>query len=350
MKFEEQRPYIGHMAQLFEVKEYRMLGGRADGLRAVDVDNGSGLHFTVLPDRCCDFGKITFQGKNVSFISPCGYVAPQYYENPGANFLRSFTAGTLTTCGFNNIGGGCVDNGETLGVHGRLSNTAAEQFSARCVTDEDGTPRAELHGVMRHAVLFGENLLLTRDICCSYGDNTIYFNDTIENIGYHTAPLMRLYHINLGYPLIDEDAQIFVPAKETTPRNDHAASMLDSWDKLMKPRKNFDEMCYYHRLKTDAVGNTAVGVYNPKSAIGMFIEFDTSSLDRLIEWKSMNQGNYALGLEPANAWVGGRADARASGDLKFIEAGEVVKSSFALRFVAGESELNDMKRKLSSFR
>lgn len=79
--FQEKIKYIGNLAQLFELKEYRMTSGRADGMRAVDVDNGSGLCFTVLTDRSMDFGRVTFQGKNISFLSPCGYVAPQYYDN-----------------------------------------------------------------------------------------------------------------------------------------------------------------------------------------------------------------------------------------------------------------------------
>ena len=54
MSFQEERPYIGNLSQLFNVKEYRLTGGRQDGVRAVDICTGCGMELTVLPDRAMD--------------------------------------------------------------------------------------------------------------------------------------------------------------------------------------------------------------------------------------------------------------------------------------------------------
>ncbi|MBR5496174.1 MAG: DUF4432 family protein, partial [Oscillospiraceae bacterium] len=93
MDYQKQKEYIGNLDQLFSVKDYTFTGGRAQGVRATDIDNGSGLHFTVLADRCMDIEKLSFKGVNFGFLTPSGIVAPTYYDNRGAQWLRSFTSG-----------------------------------------------------------------------------------------------------------------------------------------------------------------------------------------------------------------------------------------------------------------
>lgn len=112
MGYEQERIYIGDMSQLFMVKEYRWLGGRSEGTRAVDIRNNAGVELTLLPDRCMDPAYLTYKGKNLSFITPAGVVHPSYYDNRGEEFLRSFTAGLLTTCGLTEIGNGGECDGE----------------------------------------------------------------------------------------------------------------------------------------------------------------------------------------------------------------------------------------------
>lgn len=68
--------YIGDFSQLFGTKEYTLHGGKAEGVRAVDVKNGSGLEFTVLPDRCMDIAWLSYKGNNLSYISKTGIVSP----------------------------------------------------------------------------------------------------------------------------------------------------------------------------------------------------------------------------------------------------------------------------------
>lgn len=95
----EIRKYVGDISQLFGVKDYRMSGGKAEGVRAVDIKNGSGLEYTVLPDRGLDIAYLSYKSTNISYISKTGIVAPQYFDKSGLSFLRSFYAGFLTTCG-----------------------------------------------------------------------------------------------------------------------------------------------------------------------------------------------------------------------------------------------------------
>ena len=72
MDFQQTRRYIGNLEQLFTVKEYRLSGGAADGMRLVDIDDGAGLALTLAPDRGLDIYKAAFKGVNLGFITPTG--------------------------------------------------------------------------------------------------------------------------------------------------------------------------------------------------------------------------------------------------------------------------------------
>ena len=118
--------YIGHENQIYGVEEMRLVGGKADGMRILNVRNASGLEFTVSLDRCADISRLNFKGDNMGYFAPCGYVAPQYYDDKGAGFLKSFTAGFVTTCGLTAVGNPCTDDGEELPLHGTISHVPAE--------------------------------------------------------------------------------------------------------------------------------------------------------------------------------------------------------------------------------
>ena len=47
-------PYIGHDTQLDGVEEHRLVGGKGDGMRLFEVNNGKGLMLTVSPDTRMD--------------------------------------------------------------------------------------------------------------------------------------------------------------------------------------------------------------------------------------------------------------------------------------------------------
>ena len=84
-----ERAYYGHESQLFGVEEYRLTGGKGDGMRLLQVRNGKGLDFTVSADRCADISRLHFRGENCGFFSANGYVAPAYYDD-----IRNAPTGT----------------------------------------------------------------------------------------------------------------------------------------------------------------------------------------------------------------------------------------------------------------
>lgn len=107
-----ERAYYGHESQLFGVEEYRLAGGKGDGMRLLQVKNGLGLEFTVSADRCADIARLSLHGQNCGFFSVNGYVDPAYYDDKQAGWLKNFTAGFLTTCGLLAVGSPCTDEGQ----------------------------------------------------------------------------------------------------------------------------------------------------------------------------------------------------------------------------------------------
>lgn len=323
MNFEKRElmKYIGDFSQIFGTKEYTLNGGRSQGVRAIDVRNGAGLEFTVLADRGLDIASLTFKGLNLSYMSKTGIVSPQYYNEEGSNFFRSFYAGFLTTCGLLNVGSPSQDKGEPLGLHGRISNTPSENTYSG--TDwVNGKPTFIVSGKLREAKFFGENLTLERKIICSSDKNKLKIIDKVENCGFRKEPLMLLYHFNFGYPLLDENAYLKIPTLKVTPRDEDANKGIDDYNTIQPPTANYLEQVFYHDLEADSNGETYISIINEKINLGVTIRFNKQELFNLTQWKQMGEGEYVLGLEPANCYVGGRQDPKNKDTLEYLEPGE----------------------------
>ena len=230
-------PYVGHPSQVSGVEEHMLLKGKGKGMTLLEVRNGKALHITFSADRAMDISRLSFCGVNMGYFSPCGYVAAQFYGHSD-NFLKSFTAGFLTTCGLTAAGSPCVDDGEELPLHGTISNTPCEQYS---YTETEAA--ITINAAVRDASLFGTQLLLHRTYTISKTENTVYIEDSVENIGASTAPCMLLYHINIGYPLLSESALVKIPHHSVNGRNAHAEEKIDNCLTMEKPQRGYEERC-----------------------------------------------------------------------------------------------------------
>lgn len=316
--------YVGNELQIYGVEEMRLTGGKGDGMRILQVRNASGLEFCVSLDRCGDISKLLLKGTNYGYFAPCGYVSPKYYDNKGAGFLKSFTAGFFTTCGLNAVGSPCTDNGEELPLHGTISNTPSENYSHYIENDE-----IHIKLTVRDASLFGDKYLLEREYICPVNKNEIRLCDTIKNIGSNDIPLEILYHCNMGYPLLSENAKVSVPSQEVMPRNDHAKEGIENCLVMEKPQKGYEEKCYYHKM----TGKTSVSITNPDIKKGLTISYDAEELPCFTEWKMMGEYEYVLGLEPGNCYPDGRDVMREKGMLKILKPDEAVKNHIKFEFM-----------------
>lgn len=313
--------YTGHPNQTFGVEKMRLSGGKGDGMQMLFVRNGKGLEFWISADRCADISRLSFKGDNFGYFSPCGYVSPKYYDDKGAGFLKSFTAGFFTTCGLTAVGSPCNDNGEELPLHGTISNTPCENIGYW--TNEDGI---HIKAIVRDAAMFAHQLILEREYIVSLDDNEIYLCDKVKNIGNADSPLEILYHCNMGYPLLDENAKISIPSSKVEARDSHAKTGLADCLEVEKPQKGYQEMCFYHTL----CGQTEVSIFNPKIKKGLKMAFDTNELKCFTQWKMMGEYEYVMGLEPGNCTPDGRDVCRKKGILEILKPGE--SKTFNLKF------------------
>ena len=316
--------YIGHPLQLYGIEEMRLVGGKADGMRILTVRNNSGLEFVISLDRCGDIVRLNLKGDNVGYFAPCGYVSSQYYDDKGAGFLKSFTAGFFTTCGLRAVGSPCVDDGEDLPLHGTISNTPCENVMHWIEDDE-----IHIKVIVRDAALFASKLLLEREYVCPINENIIHVTDKIKNIGSQETPLEVLYHCNMGYPLLSENAIVTIPTTKVLPRDEHAKEGIDNCLKMEKPQNGYQEMCYYHTLS----GKPTVSIYNPDINKGLNIKFDTKELGCFTEWKMMGEYDYVLGLEPGNCYPDGRDVMRKQGTLEFLSPDEEKVHHITFEFI-----------------
>ena len=312
----QQNSYVGHELQIRGVEEHTLVGGKGGGMRLLEVRNGLGLEFTAVVDRCADISRLTIDGVNASFISPCGYVAPSFYEGTGNGFLKSFTAGFLTTCGLDTMGATGMDEGESMPLHGPIGNIPAEHIY--WYTEEKGiTIRARI----RQASLFSHHYMLEREYFCPFDSNEIRMTDTVTNIGPSAVPFMLLYHYNLGYPLLSEKADVRIPSKQIRPRDEETRRDLENWNRMEVPQSNYIEKCFYHDFDIQSE-QAFSGVYNPDCQKGVVMEYSPRELPAFSEWKMMGKYEYVLGLEPGTNNPDGRATVRKQGKLRTLQPGE----------------------------
>ncbi len=331
----EMLEYVGNMDQLLEVKNFRYAGGRADGVRATQVTNQNGLQFTVTADRCMDISSLRYKGINISYINQCGVVSPQYFEHEENGWLRSFTAGFLTTCGLDNVGSPCEENSIKYGLHGRISHIPAEEYCAR-TEFIDGERQAVISGEIRQGVLFGEKLTLKREIRAYQREDTIEITDEIRNTGFREEEFMVLYHFNIGYPFLDKECELFIDNTSVLSRNKHSEAYKDEMYRITKPN-DLEEMCYYHKMN-DRRGVSAAGVYQAKYQVGFIIYYENRILDHFVQWKNLSKGQYVLGLEPGSNFVDGKKAERMRDTIKRIKAYEKIKYKIWIRFYDGREE------------
>jgi len=216
----------------------------------------------------------------------------------------------------------CEDNGAEFGLHGRISNTPANQVSYRTFWDGNDY-KLEISAETRQVALFGENLTLQRQISAALGSNRIRIVDSVSNENFEPAPHMLLYHFNLGFPLVSENTCLHLQTEETLPRDAVAESGLDKWDQFQPPTPGYQEQVFIHRPSTDEAGLTRVELNNPQLGLGLRWSYPTANLPYLMEWKMMGEGTYVVGVEPANCnGLGGRATTREQGQLPMLAPGE----------------------------
>ena len=328
--------HIGRLSQVGGISRFVHAEGKGNGTSTLRVRTATGLEFWVVPDRGMDIYEASYKGRSLCWQSPTGMVHPSYYSSQGIEWLASFFGGLLTTCGLSHNGAPCEDQGESLGLHGPISNTPSENIRWSEEWSGDDCDFV-ITGKVRETSVFGHNLVLERSISTSLHSSSILIEDSIENQGIKESPLMFLYHFNFGYPLLTDNSQIHAPAIKTTPATPIAAETLDQWGLFNAPVPGQQERVYYHEMEPDSDGRVTVVLVSDRAKpdFGISLTYHTANMPRFAEWKMTGENHYVLGLEPANCWTQGRSKERERGTLQALAPGERRDYRTELRILDG---------------
>lgn len=326
--------YMSDLRQLADIRLVTLDDGQARGVRAALVSTGSGFDFTVLLDRAMDIGTATYRGVPLAWQSGVGAAHPSRYEPEGNGWLRTFHGGLVALCGLTQAGRAeTLDPfaNEPLPLHGRIGTIPAQDVHIeRVVTDDHFTLR--LRGVMVETVLFGHKLRLERMLEVTASVPEVRLVDRVYNMGGLPAPLMILYHCNLGFPLVAPEALMESSAIVVRPRDAEAEKGLDAWCEMAEPTAGYAEQVYFHDL--DPIETHAqAAIRNPRLGLSVEFHFNPQQLGYLTQWKQLGFGDYTVGIEPGNCLPEGRVQAREAGRLKMIEPGATETFELTIRMV-----------------
>ncbi len=314
------------------------------GARIIEAYNASGLTFTLLPDRAMDIWWASYNGLPLTWISQGSPHMPDF----GAPWLRQFNGGLLVTCGLNHAGQPETDSqtGQYRDLHGLFTRSRANDIVIEAGWEGDQYV-ATLTCTIVEAELFGELIRVKRSYRMTLGEPVIELRDEVENLGDLPAPLMLLYHFNVGYPLVREGAQLSAPVEHIYPNDETARMALDRWMEYEAAGERYtDEQVFFHHLKADTEKRTAVALYNPD--FGIELEWDTTFEPYFSQWKNIRRGIYVCGIEPGNCIPEGQNTARSSGRLQTLLPGEMQAYFNQIRILPDATSIAASKERVAA--
>ena len=350
----ELRRRTGSMTQVAGLRRCVLADGRMRGVEAVNVRTGAGLEYTVLPGRGMDIAWTSYRGVPVSYMSSAGVSAADSYEPEGMEWLRGFYAGMLTTCGLTNVGGPCEETHPVIGrrqfgLHGRLSYLQAGEVGL-CEEWTDAGYEMRVSGKLRESIVHGENLTLRRELRSIYGSNRIEIRDVIENEGNQPQPMMLLYHMNIGHPILSEHAKLYAASARIEGGSELAQAELSEYDCFHAPIALQEERCYFHKPIAGADGKSGIAVVNEELELGVLFVLKPEQLPCVTEWKMLSEGEYVLGIEPGNTHPIGRTAAREQGALCMLEPDEQREVELGIEILDGREAIDAAKAWIEGLR
>jgi hypothetical protein len=337
---------VGRLEQVAGVRLVTLGDGIERGVRVLEFRTGTGYEFDVLVDRSMDVGRCELNGSSLTWLSPTGVVGPWYAEPMGLGWFRSWGGGMLVTCGLDHTLLGGVDDAsnfhqlvkptEEYGLHGRIGFMPARLtgYGERWDGD-DCVLWAE--GVVRQAAVYGEAMELHRRIEARVGESRFTVRDEVVNVGFDPATHMYLYHVNVGWPVVDAGAEYLIPAPPGVPT---AVYPSRDYRHITAPHNGFPEECYEHDVTSEPGGTVPVAVVNRELGLGAYQVYKKDQFPFHTMWRMLGEGIYGVAMEPTTNRDAGRFDARERGELRYLEPGEARTYDLEIGVLDGNSAID----------
>lgn len=339
---------ISNPMQLGGIETSVLDNGLGKGVRIAWINTGTGLRYKVVLDRGMDIADAFFNAHSLAWISHAGVTSPQPFSNKGIDWLRTFGGGLLTTCGLSHVGGPESDEFGNRGLHGNASNIPAEITSIIQPDPLNGNMEMSIIGIIRETTCFGPSLEMKRTISGNLGEPVIKVRDEVTNLGNTPAPHMLLYHLNCGWPLIDEGTEIVWEGKWNSMDNDPNNRIFNPNNNFKKcpapmdAHAGFGEDVAFIDPQADENGKSTCGFVNQKLGIGLSLTFNKNQLPWLINWQHWGKGEYVTALEPATNPPIGQSGARKNGTLILLEPKEKRIYDLEIRIISSKEGIEKL--------
>ncbi|UFH56985.1 aldose 1-epimerase family protein [Spirosoma sp. KNUC1025] len=338
---------LSNTAQIGGIETSVLDNGPGRGSRIAWINTGAGLRIKLVLDRAMDIADAFYNQHSLAWLSHTGVTAPEPFSDRGADWLRTFGGGLLTTCGLSHVGGPEQDAYGERGLHGKISNISAEIESILQPDPMVGNLEMGITGRMKETTIFGPRLELKRTISGTLGQPVIRIHDEVTNRGNTSAPHMLLYHFNFGWPLVDEGTDIVWNGPWQAREggiNDRIFNQNNSFKKCPAPLDDHSgtgEAVASVDIIPDNSGLCTVGLHNAKIGVALALRFRKDQLPWFINWQHWGKGEYVTGLEPATNPLIGQAKAREQHELLFLEPGETRTYDLELEILTNEQEIEN---------
>lgn len=351
--------HAGSLSQFAGVRLYTLGDGVERGVRVLEFRTGSGLRFTVLVDRALDIADFEYRGQAIGWHSPTGFRHPglhEYEGEGGLSWLRSFS-GLVVTGGLDHIlfmneapadsyvygPRGKVQSS----LHGRIGTIPGKLLGyGETWNGDECTLWCE--GLVQQSAVFGEDLHLIRRIEADVGGKEVRLIDRVVNHGFYRTPHMFLYHINVGHPVLAEQSRYLAPVRETV-----WAAHADAYERqevgyrtMPPPRAGFHEQVWQHDMAADGNHKVPVALVNDAIGLGFLVETDARQFPCQYEWQNLQEGQYAVGIEPSTNHVRGRPFAEERGELIWLEHGDERRYESRFAVVDGAAEIAALEERI----
>lgn len=317
---------ISNSHQLGGIETSIIDNGNGRGTRIAWFNTGSGLRFKILPDRAMDIADTFFCRHSLVWLSHSGVTPGNPAVNRDALWLDTFTGGLLVTCGLTHVGDPEKDQYGERGLHDRISHMPANIESIIQPDIRNNNYEMSITGTMLQSTVFGPSIELKRTISGILGVSEIKIHDEVTNLGNQPVPHMLLYHMNFGWPLIDEGTKLIWKGK-LIPRSDDDPIFSEGGDyQTCKPPMDIHSggggSVASIDIEADEKGYCKSEIFNPGLNLRVSLSFKKEQLPWLTSWQHWGRDEYVTGLEPGTHPPKGQAAAREDGTLLFLEPGE----------------------------
>lgn len=324
---EKWRDKVSNHQQVGGIETAVLDNGRGRGTRIAWVNTGSGLRFKVVLDRAMDIADAFYGPYSLAWLSYSGVTPPNPAAVQGTTWLDSFGGGLLTTCGLTHVGGPEEDEHGARGLHDRISHCPATIETIRQPDLSAEQPEMSITGKVLQSSVFGPHLEMQRTISARLGEAAIHIHDEVINVGNKPAPHMLLYHCNLGWPLVDEGAELRWKGNWEAADEQSSAIFNDSYDfkKCSAPleaHRGAAEAVVFIDAEADNDGVCHCGIKNQSIGLELAMEFQKSQLPWLTNWQHWGKNEYVTALEPCTNPPIGQAAARKKNTLTQLDVGE----------------------------